>query len=248
MTPVRLADAAFSDRWRLNVNERPGCRDCAVRHRVFCGGVPEDHVDDLEADHEMLQVAEGHMLYLEGEAAEAAYIVKGGALKLYKLLPDGRRQITEFALPGDWVGLKQNGRYVHSLQAIVPSTLCEFSCAHMTSLSARFAGVEAARQQQWQHALAAAQEQILMLGRMNPIEKLSSFLVNLHHRREVAGLHGNPIYLPMSRSDIADYLGVTIETVSRSMSRLRSCGLIEPLDRTRIQVIDLAMLRRQAGQ
>ena len=195
----------------------------------------------------MLQVAEGHTVYLEGEPAGNVFLVKGGVLRIYKLLPDGRRQITDFALPGDWVGLAQDNRYVHSLQALVPSTLCEFSAGQMESFVTRFPDADVALRRQWQQNLIAAQDQILMLGRMNPIEKLSNFLVRLHQRRERAGLHGNPVYLPMSRSDIADYLGVTIETVSRSMSRLKANGLIVPLDRNRIQIADLDMLRRQAG-
>lgn len=247
MSPVRLAVSDFSDRWRLNPTERPSCRDCSIRTIVFCGGVPSQNLTDLEAEHEVLQVSEGHTFYLEGDPATATYLVKGGVLRLYKLLPDGRRQITDFALPGDWVGLAQDNCYVHSLQALVPSTLCEFGTEELATFASRFPDVEAALQRQWQRNLAAAQEQILMLGRMNPIEKLSSFLVRLHQRRERAGLHGNPVYLPMSRSDIADYLGVTIETVSRSMSRLKANGLIVPLDRSRIQIADLDLLRRQAG-
>lgn len=86
-----------------------------------------------------------------------------------------------------------------------------------------------------------------MLGRMNPLEKLSRFLVDLLDRQNAAGLSGNPVYLPMSRADIADFLGITIETVSRSMSRLKASELIEPLDRNRVQVRDLSRLREAAG-
>lgn len=247
MCPARLAASALSDRWRLDAGERPNCQDCTIREWVFCGGVPESGLHALEAEHEVLQIGEGHTLYVEGEAADRAYIVKGGALRLCKLLPDGRRQITEFALPGDWVGLSKDDRYVHTLQAIVPTTVCEFTADHIDTLCARFGEVEAQLRRQWQDCLVATQEQILMLGRMNPVEKLSSFLVKQYERRQRSSMHANPVYLPMSRTDIADYLGVTIETVSRSMTRLRALGMIEPLDRNRLQIVDLEGLRRQAG-
>lgn len=247
MCPARLAASALSDRWRLDGRERPNCRDCAIREFVFCGGVPANELAALEAEHEVLQIGEGHTLYVEGEAAQRAYLVKGGAVRLCKLLPDGRRQITEFALPGDWLGLAKDGCFVHTMQAIVPTTLCEFTLDHIESLCSQFSEVEVLLRRQWQDSLVATQEQILMLGRMNPVEKLSSFLVKQYERRERLNVHGNPVYLPMSRTDIADYLGVTIETVSRSMSRLRGLGMIEPLDRSRVQIVDLDGLRRQAG-
>lgn len=247
MCPARLAASALSERIRLDGSERQSCRDCAVRNLAFCRGVPEHRLDELEAEHEVLQIGDGHTLYVEGEPADGTYLVKGGAMRLVKLLPDGRRQITEFALAGDWIGLAKDDRFVHTLQAIVPTTLCEFKRDHMEALCARFSGVEASLHRQWQDGLVASQELMLMLGRMNPIEKLSNFLARLYERREAAGLHGNPVYLPMSRTDIADHLGITIETVSRSMSRLRGLGIIEPLDRNRVQILDLNSLRRQAG-
>ena len=247
MEPARGSVSAFTERWKVDAADRPRCRDCVIRGLVFCGQVPPDLLDDLERSRDALLVGEGQTLFLEGDPSASYFLVRGGALRLYKLLPDGRRQITAFALPGDWLGLSNSSRYVHNVQAIVPSTLCEFSRQSMDTLSSRFSKVAERWHEQRRVSLAASQEQILMLGRMNPLEKLSRFLVDLLDRQNAAGLSGNPVYLPMSRADIADFLGITIETVSRSMSRLKASELIEPLDRNRVQVRDLSRLREAAG-
>jgi CRP/FNR family transcriptional regulator len=152
-----------------------------------------------------------------------------GVLRLYKLLPDGRRQFIGFALPGDFLGLAGSPQYEFSADAIGAVVLCQFSRASFARFGENrprflrrineFAGRE----------LTRAQEHMVLLGRRSAEEKVASFLIGWRDR--LAGIGGaeEVLPLPMGRLDIADYLGLTIETVSRTFTKLERDGIIRIL-------------------
>lgn len=143
-----------------------------------------------------------------------------GVVRLYKSLPDGRRQIMGFALPGDFLGLALMDRYGVTAEAITPVKVCRFQRSsfvsfiddkpHLLRRLHEFAG----------HELSLAQDQMLLLGRKTAEEKVAAFLINLQARFARIGPMSVTIALPMGRQDIADYLGLTIETVSRTLTKL----------------------------
>jgi CRP/FNR family transcriptional regulator len=166
------------------------------------------------------------MIFSEGDPAESLFNVLSGAVRLVKLLPDGRRQITGFLLPGAFLGIALNSTYAYSAEAIVDTKLCRFGrreaeglLKDMPSLEHRLLG-EAANE------LVAAQDQMLLLGRKTAKERLASFLVGLSRNAKRHGFVDNPVPLPMSRTDIADFLGLTTETVSRTFTRLRQATIV----------------------
>jgi|SRR5579872_1191490 len=178
----------------------------------------------------------------EGEAADWLFRLTDGVVKLHRLLPDGRCQIVGLLFAGDFLGIDREGAVPYSASAVgrvaaeryprrAVDRLCD-SSALAAGLLLRWAS----------HELLAAQDQILLLGRKTPREKLASFLLGVSRRQR------NPavIRLPMTRTDIADYLGITLETVSRSMARLRRDGLIKPVDRKAVRIVDLAALEQLA--
>jgi CRP/FNR family transcriptional regulator len=150
-----------------------------------------------------------------------------GVLRLYKLLPDGRRQIVGFALPGDFLGLSVDGRYGISADAVGPATVCRFV---KTSFS-RFAEHKPKLLRRINEFvirdLAGAQEQMVLLGRRSAEEKVAILLIKWRERLAQIGPLAAITPLPMSRQDIADYLGLTIETVSRTFTKLERDGVIE---------------------
>lgn len=167
----------------------------------------------------MFSLTKGGTLFTTGEVAHSVHSLTAGVARLYKLLPDGRRQVIGFALPGDFLGIAPSERYTFSADAVGAMTACRLSreaFAHFIEQRPHFLlriNEFAARE------LMLAQEQMLLLGRRTAEEKVASFLIAWRERLAQIGDIRQTIALPMSRQDIADYLGLTIETVSRTLTR-----------------------------
>lgn len=169
----------------------------------------------------------------EEEPASHVFNVTSGTVRLFKLLPDGRRQIIGFARAGYFLGLVSAGNYTVSAEAVDAVTLCRCPRARLQALATSFPLLEHLLLETTVIELAAAQEGMLLLGRKTARERVASFLLGW-----AAG--GRPfapplryLHLPMPRGDIADYLGLTVETVSRTLTKLRTAHLVAmpaPLD------------------
>jgi CRP/FNR family transcriptional regulator, anaerobic regulatory protein len=188
--------------------------------------------------------APGETLFSEGDEAESVYEVLTGMLRLYKLLPDGRRQITGFLTAGDLLGLAPEGVCVHTAEAITEVTLCCYKRSAFERLIDEVPGFARRLLAVTSHELRAAQDQMLLLGRKSAPEKVASFLLLIADRQ---GGDGDLIDVPMTRSDIADYLGLTIETVSRSLSRLKVDQVIALRCAARIEIRDRERLAELAA-
>jgi len=157
-------------------------------------------------------------IYGEGAPADFVYRVTSGAVRCFRVLSDGRRQISDFYLPGDIFGVELDLEHRVAAEAIVDTVV----------IAARRGSVASQSEQGprlWRHALCElrrSQEHVLTLGRRSAVERVASFLVDLARRTDA----GDELQLPMSRQDIADYLGLTIETVSRTLTQMQSRGLI----------------------
>ncbi len=161
-------------------------------------------------------------VYGEGEPAEYLYKVISGAVRTCKLLEDGRRQVTAFHLPGEIFGLELGQEHRFSAETISESSILIVKRSAVLALAGRDGDVA---RQLWSltaDALQRVQDHMLVLGCMNAKERVASFLLQMAKR----GSGGNELDLPMSRQDIADYLGLTIETVSRTMTQLESDAAI----------------------
>jgi CRP/FNR family transcriptional regulator, anaerobic regulatory protein len=170
--------------------------------------------------------AAGQTIVVEGDQRTCAFRVLTGAVRLYKALPDGRRQVIDFLVAGECFGLFGADHYACSVEAIVASALARYPRVNLEAglrsnpeLALRL--LEAARTD-----LEQAHAHMLLLGRKSAEEKVASFLVRFAHRLGHGTKGAMPFRLPMTRQDMADYLGLTIETVSRTLTRLRERGLI----------------------
>jgi len=179
-------------------------------------------------------------IYGEDEPAEYFYQVVSGAVRTYKVLSDGRRQIGAFHLPGDVFGLEAGAAHGFSAEAVTDSTIRVAKRSGMIALAARDSGIAAELWASTARSLRGAQEHMLLLGRKNAEERVASFLLAM------AGpaCPDQVIELPMSRQDIADYLGLTIETVSRTLTHLEAKSAIELPSSRRIVVKSRASLQR----
>lgn len=196
----------------------------------------------------MQRVDPGQPIFHEGDPAKRVFMLAAGCLKIYTLLADGRRQITGFMFPGDFLGMSLDDEYAFTVEALEKSELWWFSRPTFDSFVEQNPSIERELYRLAAHELAAAQEQMVLLGRKAAAERVASFFLALLDRRElVEGGTISEFDLPMSRIDIADYLGLTKETVSRMLSLLRDRRLIRLVRQDRVEVLDREGLKAIAA-
>lgn len=207
---------------------RDGCKGCNVRLLSVCAALDCEELGELEALAQPSHYAAKTTLFMQGEPADHLYTITQGAVRLYKLLHDGRRQIIGFALPGDFLGLGLGSAKVHNLSADAVSevSLCRFPRADFEALLARKPHLLAQLHELTTRQLTVAQDRMVLLGRQTAEERVVSFLLQLRDRW--SHINGTTVHveLPMGRQDIADFLGLTIETVSRTLTGLARNGMI----------------------
>ena len=167
--------------------------------------------------------APGETLFVEGDEADSIYEIVRGMVRIHKLLPDGRRQITGFLSAGHLLGLAPEGAFVYTAEAITEVTLCRYKRAAFDRLIDEVPGFAKRLLAVASEELYRAQDQMLLLGRKSATEKVASFLLLMAGQQDD---EEGEVEVPMTRSDIADYLGLTIETVSRTLSKLKQDGVI----------------------
>lgn len=187
---------------------------------------------DLNRVERVVRLRRGQALFFEGDGAEAYYAIERGTVRCCRMTPDGRRQIFRFAGAGDLLGVGCVTRHGYAAEAVTELVARRHPMAgleaEMADATLRNRVLEALRAE-----LAATRTQLMLLGRMSASEKLANFLLNIAAERR-SGL----IELPMGRADIADYLGLTIETVSRKLNALHALGVIRMESPTRIAITD----------
>ncbi|WAJ27028.1 Crp/Fnr family transcriptional regulator [Antarcticirhabdus aurantiaca] len=223
------------------------CATCDVRTMAVCAALADDEVEALESIMTATHLQANEMLVQEGDPRSKVFTLTSGMLRLSVGLPDGRRQITGFLLPGDYLGLADDEIYTASAEAVGAAALCAFPVRQMDALVERFPKLKDRLHRFTRAALRQARENQLILGRLAPVEKLASFLVLLSDRAVEHRLPASPVSLPMPRADIADYLGLTVETVSRSFTKLRNQGLVAMPDPHSIEICDRRALAAVAG-
>lgn len=215
---------------------------CDARLSSVCNAIPDEYLARLAAAATVMDIPAGTTFIEEGEPAVAFFNITRGNARLFKLLPDGRRQVTGFAHVGHFLGLAVSDTFAFTAEAIGPLRLCRFSRARLRALLDDFPAMEKRLLEVAANELVEAQEQMLLLGRKTARERLASFLVM---QARQAGVHwpaGGRFPVPMTRGDIADYLGLTIETVSRTLTRFRAEGLIDIPSQSELVIRDLEAL------
>ena len=181
-------------------------------------------------------------LFCEGDDADFVYEVVEGVVCSYRILVDGRRQVLAFAYPGDLVGLSPSAVHRFSCEAVGEAKVRSIAKSSLMRCAREQADIGHCLLEFATSELASMQDHQLLLGRKSAIEKLASFLLAM--ARRFAGDRGKSsrFNLPMTRSDIADYLGLTIETVSRNMTKLKNAGVIDLPQTNSVHVRDIDRL------
>ena len=231
---------------------RPSCRACAIRSKALCRALPEATLDQINRISRRRRVPAGRALFSEDEAASLVATVLSGVAKVSVSLADGRTQVVGLHFPSDFVGRPFADRPAPLTEAATDVELCCFERSRFEGLLAENKGLEEALVRQMTSDLDTAREWMLLLGHKTAEERLASLLLLCVNRLEpqdcsaAVPIQPRRFELPLSRTEIAQYLGLTIETVSRMLKRLSTDGVIAIESGRGIRVLALPELERRA--
>ena len=190
----------------------------------------------------------GAVIFWEGDAAAHVFEVVEGVMRVCRLLSDGRRVITGFLYPGDLIGVSLKDRYLYTAEAVTNTKVRRFARRRFRDKIEECPNLRSRLFASLCDEMAAAQDQLVLLARKSAEERVCSFLLATARRLSSDRQATLVVEIPMSRLDIADYLGLTIETVSRTTTSLTSRGVIAPSGRHAIVIRKLAKLAALAGE
>ena len=235
--------AAQAELEKVRLEDVHPCASCGARPLGVCADLKGHELQSMACASESVSAQPGQALFHEGDPNPYVFNVVDGALKLFRLLPDLRRQITGFLFQGDFLGLGGRGASSFTAEALTPLNACRFRRGDFDQLLNALPALEHRLVALAGDELMAAQEQIVLLGRKTARERLASFLTRLSERQVQLGGPEGQVHLPMTRLDIADYLGLTIETVSRVFTQFKTSGLIRLLPGNDVALPDPAALK-----
>lgn len=192
----------------------------------------------------------GQSIITEGDAATRIFNLRHGVACVFKLLPDGRRQVTGFLYPGDFLGVTFNtgATYGYGAEALTPCALRAWPRGVLERLFDETPGMRRLFLAEMADELTEAQDRMLLLAHRSAEERVATFLLTMARRQAKAtGLRVETVEIPMRWADIADYLGTTAETVSRTLSTLRDRGILNTGKRGEIGILGWAQLEAIAG-
>ena len=226
------------------------CASCEARHRGLCGALEPDQLVALAKVSHKHKAGEGQELVGDAEQIEVYSNVLAGVVKLTKTLSDGRQQIVGLQFAPDFLGRPFRTESAINAEAATEVSLCSFPKAAMDRMMKEQSGLEHRLLQQTLKELDEAREWMVTLGRKTAAEKVASFLLLIARNIDPTAdpeRRSTTFDLPLTRADIADFLGLTIETVSRQLTRLRADGVIRIEGNRHVVVDSLARLEARSG-
>lgn len=227
------------------------CETCVVRNRAICASLNGGEVAELNRIGRRRKVRRGETVIWEGDESPVVANVIDGMLKLTTATGDGREQIVGVAFPSDFIGRPFGASSRNSVTALADSELCIFTRENFDGFAKSHPELEHELLERTLTELDKARAWMLLLGRKSAGERVASFLLEMSNR--LARQDCTPgaasidrFELPLSRQQIADILGLTIETVSRQLGRLREAGIILTPDRRTIEIVDRPALEGEA--
>ena len=222
------------------------CSNCHLRELCLpCGmeGTDIERLDSMMFSRRRIRA--GTSLYREGDRFEFIYAVRSGTFKTSLELADGREQVSGFYLGGELMGLDgvAQGKHASSATALEDADVCAIPYAHLTELSAANPGMQHVVSRLMSREIVREHSLMMLLGSMNAEERLAAFLLNFSQRLKARGYSPSEFHLRMSRAEIGSYLGMKLETVSRTFSAFQQQGLLD-VDKRHIRIADMAGLGR----
>jgi CRP/FNR family transcriptional regulator, anaerobic regulatory protein len=230
------------------------CDTCVIRNRAICAALETGELAALNTIGRRRILAAGESLIWEGEESVLVANVIEGVLKLSTGTEDGREQIVGVVYPSDFIGQPFASTIGHSVTALTDAKVCVFACKDFEVFAREHPALEHKLLQRTLAELDRTRRWMLLLGRKSAGEKVATFLLDMSERLVEPGCSDavgvGPLRrfsLPFSRQQVADVLGLTIETVSRQFTRLKAEGVINLPSRREVQIIDRGALVAEAG-
>ena len=222
------------------------CSTCLVKDICLPSGLKGNDVhllDGMLFGHR--KVRSGQPLYREGDKFQFLYAMRSGTFKSSLTSPDGIDQVIAFHMAGEVMGLDgvAQGAYSSTATALEDTELCAISYAHLTELAANSPGLHHIVGRLMSFEISREHRLMLMLGSMNAEERLAAFLLDISRRLELRGFSAHEFHLRMSRADIGSYLGLTLETISRTFSAFQRTGILK-VRKKHVRVVDHKALAR----
>lgn len=222
----------------FNNLEKSKCSVCKIRSYSFCRCLPDEQLKVFSTISEEIEFQDKKAIFLQEEQSKNLYNITKGNVKIYRLLTDGRIQIIGFLYPGDFFGSYQKGKYNYSAESIGDLRVCVFKQSSLDDYLEKNMKLAKELLHMTSHELTLAQDRMMVLGKMNASERVVKFILNISNQRLRIGWQNNPISIPMTRQDIADYLGLTLETISREFTKLKTANVIKFLSSKQIYITD----------
>lgn len=228
------------------------CQHCVVRNRAICSSLSPTDLEVLNKIGRRVPVHRGQTLMWEGDDSSLVANVIEGVLKLSTSTSDGREQIVGVVYPSDFIGRPFGSTTQHSVTALSDATVCMFTRTAFDQFARTHPELEHKLLQRTLTELDRARHWMLLLGRKSAGERVATFLLEMAQRlADATCAPGEPLVerfeLPLSRQQMADLLGLTIETVSRQLTRLRQAGVIDLPDRRAVVILDHEAMELEAG-
>ena len=222
------------------------CSTCHLKDLCLPGGLATPDVQRLdELKFARRRVKEGQALYHEGERFQFIYAVRSGTFKSSLMLKDGREQVTGFQMAGELLGLDglAAGKHASSATALEDAEICAIPYAHLSELAANSTDLQHVISRLMSREIVREHSLMMLLGSMNAEERLAAFLLNISQRMKARGYSPSEFHLRMSRAEIGSYLGMKLETVSRTLSAFQQQRVLEVVKK-HIRITDLDGLGR----
>lgn len=237
---MSVPESAVVDLERL----RKSCAQCSLHVLCLAAGIGGEELAQLEAIvRNRRPLARGDHLYRAGQPLGSLFVAREGAFKTVAIDAEGLEQVVGFHLPGELMGLDAMGQGRHACDslALTQATVCEIPLAKLEEVCRALPGLQHQLLRVIGQGINRDQGHLEMLGRKQAHERVALFLHSLSERYQLLGLPGDMYTLPMSREDIASYLGLVIETVSRTLTKLQDEGIISVRGR-QLRILDKARL------
>ena len=228
------------------------CRQCSVRDLAVCGAMNDDQIAALNKIAHRRVIPAGHTIMSDQEPVSFFANIISGTVKLTKTTADGRQQIVGLLFPPDFLGRAFSRHNLYFAEAATDVEICVFPNDRFEALVADYPELQHRLFAKTLDELDAAREWMLLLGRKTAEEKVASILLILAARAKRMQCEGAPtdisFEVPLTRADLADHLGLTIETVSRQMTRLRAMRVITVVNSRVVTINDMPRLAALAGR
>lgn len=229
-------------------NQKISCHDC--RLSKLCLPIALEHADVVKLDNIVQRgrpLQKGEYAYRAQDPFTSVFAVRSGAIKSYNLTDNGQEQVTGFYFPGEIIGMDgiSKSRHASSAKALETSAICEIPFKNLGELSSKIPSLQLHFFQLMSQEIAEDQHLITLLSKNTAEERIAALLLSISVRNGKRHLSTVSLRLPMSRTDIGNYLGLTVETVSRVFSRFKKQRIIDVVQKE-IEILDLPLLRKIA--